>query len=209
MKTFKRLALGGALLIAVAAAADTSGLPYYSDKTLTPYWPENQASLPDHRMENFRLSNQLGESFGSSDAEGRIRIVNFFFATCPLTMFNLRRVRDAIEGEEAMLLSFSITANNGFRLYLDGELIVDYWDNPTTDTRRSDPIELIGGTSHSIRMEYYEGVGTAIARLSWASCVRDEQIIPQAALSLPVKANTPSPANGSTGASMTAILPWS
>lgn len=115
MKTFKRLALGGALLIAVAAAADTSGLPYYSDKTLTPYWPENQASLPDHRMENFRLSNQLGESFGSSDAEGRIRIVNFFFATCPgicpLTMFNLRRVRDAIEGEEAMLLSFSITAN--------------------------------------------------------------------------------------------------
>lgn len=115
MKTFKRLALGGALLIAAAAAADTSGLPYYSDKTLTPYWPENQASLPDHRMENFKLSNQLGESFGSSDAEGRIRIVNFFFATCPgicpLTMFNLRRVRDAIEGEEAMLLSFSITAN--------------------------------------------------------------------------------------------------
>jgi hypothetical protein len=58
-------------------------------------------------------------------------------------------------------------------------------------------------------MEYYESVAGANAQLSWAGTVRDEQVIPQAAFSLPVKANTPSPANGSTGASMTVFLTWS
>ncbi|UCF15324.1 MAG: carbohydrate binding domain-containing protein [Phycisphaerales bacterium] len=105
--------------------------------------------------------------------------------------------------------TFTVGANNGFRLWLDGEPIIDYWDNPTTDSRSSDPIELVAGTSHSIRMEYFEGVDTAIARLSWANGVREEQIIPQAAFSLPVKANTPSPANGADDAKMTAILTWS
>jgi len=105
--------------------------------------------------------------------------------------------------------TFTINANNGFRLFLDGEKIIDYWDNPTTDSRRSDPIDLMGGTNHSIRMEYYEGTDTAIAQLSWTNTVRQEQIIPQAALSLPVKANTPSPANGADDAKMTAILTWS
>ncbi|MEA3224786.1 MAG: PA14 domain-containing protein, partial [Planctomycetota bacterium] len=103
---------------------------------------------------------------------------------------------------------FTVAANNGFRLFLDGQEIINYWENPTTATRQSDPIELIAGTSHSIRMEYYEGVGTAIAQLSWASSARQEQLIPQGAFSLPVKANTPSPANGATDAQMTAILTW-
>ncbi len=105
--------------------------------------------------------------------------------------------------------TFTIGANNGFRLYLDGRLIIDYWDNPGVDTRSSDPIELVGGTSHSILLEYYEGVGSANITLSWASSVREQQLIPQAAFSLPVKANTPSPVNGADDAGMTAILTWS
>ncbi len=105
--------------------------------------------------------------------------------------------------------TFSISANNGFRLFLDGQSIIDFWENPTTDSRQSDPIDLVGGTSHSIRMEYYEGTDTAIAQLFWAGNLRQEQVIPQAALSLPVKANTPSPANGTSDAKMTAILTWS
>ncbi|MHC4119245.1 MAG: PA14 domain-containing protein [Planctomycetota bacterium] len=105
--------------------------------------------------------------------------------------------------------TFNIGANNGFRLWLDGELIIDYWDNPGAGSRRSDPIELVAATSHSIRMEYYEGVGGANAQLSWAGTVRQEQIIPQAAFSLPVKANTPSPSNGADDAKMTVILAWS
>jgi len=104
---------------------------------------------------------------------------------------------------------FHITANNGFRLWLDDRLIIDFWDNPTTSSRQSEPIELAGGNMHAIRMEYYEGTGTAIAQLSWESTAREEQIIPRAALSLPTKAGSPSPSNGATGTRMTPILTWS
>ena len=104
--------------------------------------------------------------------------------------------------------TFEINANNGFRLWLDGQLIIDYWDNPTTSSRKSDPIELVGGTTYSIQMDYFEGEDTAIAQLYWASSTRERQIIPQAALSPPIKANSPFPVNGATGTKMSPILQW-
>jgi hypothetical protein len=103
---------------------------------------------------------------------------------------------------------FRITANNGFRLWLDDRLIIDYWDNPTTSSLESEPIELTGGTTCNIRMEYFEGAGTATARLYWENSVRPRQIIPQAALSLPAKASYPSPANGLVGTKKQLVLTW-
>lgn len=103
---------------------------------------------------------------------------------------------------------FRISANNGFRLWLDDRLIIDYWDNPTSSSLESEPIELIGGTTCNIRMEYFEGADTATAGLYWQNSVRPRQIIPQAALSLPVKAGRPRPANGAEDAKMMPVLTW-
>ncbi|MEJ2700897.1 MAG: PA14 domain-containing protein [Sedimentisphaerales bacterium] len=103
---------------------------------------------------------------------------------------------------------FRVTANNGFRLWLDDRLIIDFWGNPTTSTLESDPIDLIGGTTCNIRMEYYEGADTATARLFWECSQRERQIIPQAALSPPGKANRPSPTNGTVGTKLQTVLTW-
>jgi len=103
---------------------------------------------------------------------------------------------------------FRINANNGFRLWLDDRLIIDFWDNPTSSNLESDPIELIGGTTCNIRMEYFEGTDTALAGLFWQNSVRARQVIPQAALSLPGKASNPSPANGSVGTNKQLVLTW-
>ena len=56
---------------------------------------------------------------------------------------------------------FAITADNGFRLWLDGRPIIDYWENGTANTRQSGPIPLTAGQTYSLRMDYYEGTGTA------------------------------------------------
>jgi hypothetical protein len=104
---------------------------------------------------------------------------------------------------------FQITANNGFRLWLDGELIIDYWDNPTTDSRRSQPIDLVAGDLHSVQMEYFEGADTAIAQLFWESTKRRQQIIPSGALQLPLKATAPNPANRAVDVQQTKTLSWS
>jgi hypothetical protein len=103
---------------------------------------------------------------------------------------------------------FRISANNGFRLWLDGRLIIDFWDNPTTSTLESEPIKLTGGTFCTIRMEYFEGADTAVARMYWENSVRPSEIIPQAALSLPVKASRPHPPNGAEDAKMKPVLIW-
>jgi len=151
-----------------------------------------------------RVDPQVDFSWGSGDVPGE----NSPDASIPVDEFSARWSGELAE-DITDTYTFTITANNGFRLFLDGEPIIDFWDNPATEIRQSEPIDLVGGTSHSIQMEYYEGVGTATVRLSWASSVREEQVIPQAALSLPVKATTPSPANNASDAQMTAILTWS
>ncbi|MHC4323392.1 MAG: PA14 domain-containing protein [Planctomycetota bacterium] len=151
-----------------------------------------------------RVDPQIDFNWGGGDVPGE----NSPDATVPVDEFSARWSGE-LEVDITDTYTFSIAANNGFRLYLDGQLIIDYWDNPGTEIGRSEPIELAGGTSRSIQLEYYEGVGTATVQLSWASSVRQEQIIPQAALSLPLKASGPIPANGVSDAQMTAILTWS
>ena len=92
---------------------------------------------------------------------------------------------------------FVITADNGFRLWLDGRPIIDYWENGTANTRQSGPIPLTAGQTYSLRMDYYEGTGTALAQLFWQSAVQNQQkarareIVPRGALGLPMKAQSP------------------
>jgi hypothetical protein len=150
-----------------------------------------------------RVDPQIDFSWGNGDVPGE----NSPDASVAVDEFSARWTGE-LEVDITDAYTFSVTANNGYRLFLDGQPIIDYWDNPTTNSSYSDPIDLVGGTSHSIRMEYYEGADTATAQLSWAGTVRDEQLIPQAAFSLPVKANTPSPSSGASDAQMTAILTW-
>ncbi|TKJ35923.1 MAG: hypothetical protein CEE38_12985 [Planctomycetes bacterium B3_Pla] len=103
---------------------------------------------------------------------------------------------------------FGINANNGFRLWLDGEPIINYWDNPTTSSRQSAPIDLVGSSTYSIRMDYFEGDDVAIARLFWESGTREEQIVPSGALQPLSRAGDPNPYNGATGVTQIIIPSW-
>jgi hypothetical protein len=60
---------------------------------------------------------------------------------------------------------FTTTTDDGVRLYLDGQLIIDKWRDQSK-TSHSAERDLIAG-QHSLRMEYYENSGDAVARLSW------------------------------------------
>src|SRR5690606_4844827 len=58
-------------------------------------------------------------------------------------------------------------ANDGFRLYLDGKLLLDHWEN--AERLRADGIELDleGGRAYDVRLEYYENDRDASVRLAW------------------------------------------
>jgi hypothetical protein len=107
---------------------------------------------------------------------------------------------------------FSITANNGFRLWLDGRRIIDYWDNPTTDSRRSAPVPLIAGKTYSLRMDYYEGTGAASPSCSGKLPCRTSRTPAfdsrAPALPPPLKAHSPQPDSGAMDTGWSLDLTW-
>ncbi|MHC4206476.1 MAG: PA14 domain-containing protein, partial [Planctomycetota bacterium] len=103
--------------------------------------------------------------------------------------------------------TFYGAADDGVRLWVDGVQLVDAWIDQGT-TEYSGTIDLEAGNSYSVVMEQYENGGGATAYLRWSSPSTPKQIIPQAALSPPIKASSPSPNNGATGTKMTPILRW-
>ncbi|MCS6777502.1 MAG: PA14 domain-containing protein [Chthonomonadaceae bacterium] len=61
---------------------------------------------------------------------------------------------------------FEVVVDDGVRLWVNDQQIIDSWRDqaPTTYQGR---IQLAGGTRYTIRMEFYENGGGAVARLRW------------------------------------------
>ena len=62
---------------------------------------------------------------------------------------------------------FTVTADDGVRLYIDGSLQLDEWIDqpPTTYTVE---VDLTAG-NHTIELEYYENGGEAVVKLNWTT----------------------------------------
>jgi hypothetical protein len=103
--------------------------------------------------------------------------------------------------------TFYPRTDDGVRLYVDGQLLVDRWVDRSA-TENFGRIDLIAGNTYSLVMEYYENTGGAVAELRWSSPRTPKQLIPQAALALPVKASSPTPRSGSVDVKQTIILSW-
>ena len=119
------------------------------------------------------------------------------------------RWRGEVEAAFSEVYTFYTRTNDGTRLWVNDELIVDKWAwvNRVVDTR-GEPIELVAGQRYSIRMEYFNEDTEAEAHLLWESTSQAKGIIPPAALSLPLRAGNPTPPNGQTGVKLTPVLRW-
>jgi len=103
--------------------------------------------------------------------------------------------------------TFYARTDDGVRLFVDGQLLVDQWvDRSATEGKGI--IDLIAGNTYSLIMEYYDNTGGAVAELRWSSPRTPKQLIPQAALALPVKASSPTPRSGSVDVKQTLVLSW-
>jgi hypothetical protein len=102
--------------------------------------------------------------------------------------------------------TFYTNTNDGVGLWIDGRQIINRWTDASQED--SGTIELVEGNTYSIVMEMYDNSGSATAQLSWESPSTPKQFIPQAALSLPVKAGSPYPYNGAAEVKQELILEW-
>ncbi len=103
--------------------------------------------------------------------------------------------------------TFYTRSDDGVRLWVNNQQLVNNWTDHSA-TENSGTIDLVAGNTYSLQMEYYENTGDAVAELRWSSPRTPKQLVPQAALSPPIKASGPNPGNGATGTSLTPVLTW-
>ena len=77
--------------------------------------------------------------------------------------------------------AFSMIADDGVRLWIDGQLIIDSWSSHDSGELQG-AIMLEAGHRYDIRLEYYEDTGTAAISLSWSSPNQKREIVPTAQL---------------------------
>lgn len=76
---------------------------------------------------------------------------------------------------------FTATTDDGVRLWIEDQLVVDNW-TPQTAIAWTGASELQAGVRYRIRLEYFNAGGGAEAHLSWASPRQPAQIIPASRL---------------------------
>jgi hypothetical protein len=77
--------------------------------------------------------------------------------------------------------TFSTTTDDGVRLSVNGQLLIDHWA-PQSPTTWTGSISLRAQQLYSIQMEYFQAQGGAVAQLAWSSPSTASAIIPQSQL---------------------------
>jgi protein SCO1/2 len=90
-------------------------LPYYNDDSFTPHWltPNTKEEKAFHKIPDFSLQNQLGETVTQSTFDNKIYITDFFFTTCPgicpKMTGNMAKIQEEFKNDQdVLLLSHSV-----------------------------------------------------------------------------------------------------
>ncbi len=103
---------------------------------------------------------------------------------------------------------FSVNCQDGTRLWIDGELVIDQWITPTVTSKYfSLPIYLESGI-HSLRLEFFDSGGDAVEQLAWSTATMAEVIIPAGPLQPPLRARALYPADGEPNVPQEITLIW-
>ena len=111
-------------------------------------------------------------------------------AGMPNDNFSVRWVGE-VQPQFTQNYTFSTTTDDGVRLWINNQLLVDFWV-PQAPMEHSGSISLQAGQWYPVRMEYFEAGGGAVASLSWQSTSQAKQIIPSSRL----RTTNPNPVTG-------------
>jgi len=113
--------------------------------------------------------------------------INFEWATSgsPSTIVNKDLFSTVWEGQIEAPLSgtynFYTISDDGIRLYINNNLIINNW-TPHSPTTNTGVIALTGNQKYKIKLEYFEAYGGATVKLLWKYPGQSTQIIPKARL---------------------------
>jgi len=108
---------------------------------------------------------------------------------------------------------FSAATEDGVKLWINDQLIIDRWSVYRLNEYRSDPIELQAGQKVTVEMWGRDNLaagesGSATTQLMWESEHQAKAIIPAVAFSPPVRAGSPKPGKGTIDTRQELVLNW-
>ncbi|MGZ3146288.1 PA14 domain-containing protein [Lentzea chajnantorensis] len=81
--------------------------------------------------------------------------------------------------------TFHAIGDNGFRLFVDGQPVIDHWVGDWDREQTSAPVALTAGRQYDFRLEMFQDVGGANMYLRWSSATTPKQIVPESAFTPP------------------------
>ena len=102
------------------------------------------------------------------------------------------RFRGKVQPEFTETYTFFTQADDGVRLFVNGQLLVDQWNDSGGD-ELSGSIDLEAGKKYDLRFDYFDNGGAAKAILMWESAGTPKQVIPRSKLFSNIVAQTLAP----------------
>ena len=105
------------VVLIVGCSQNQENLPYYNTADFTPIFLSNLQSFEKvvpHKIEDFILTNEKGELFGSENLKGKIHVANFIFTSCtnicPKMTTNMGVIEEEFKNNiDVSLVSFTVT----------------------------------------------------------------------------------------------------
>lgn len=126
----------------------------------------------------FDNSNFTGKTVPRVDTQ-----VNFSWSKAPISgigsdTFSVRWT-GKIAPQVSEKFTFYVTANDGDRLWVNHQLLIDHWSAHSSGEDKG-TITLKAGKSYDIQLESWDNTGTATAQLKWSSASTKKGTIPSA-----------------------------
>ncbi|WP_217168932.1 LamG-like jellyroll fold domain-containing protein [Streptomyces sp. AC512_CC834] len=81
--------------------------------------------------------------------------------------------------------TFYASGDNGFRLLIDGEPVIDHWEPDWDNEQTSAAVRLTAGEKHDFRLEMFQDTGGANMFLRWSTPTMSKQVVPMSAFTPP------------------------
>ncbi|MFC8567857.1 LamG-like jellyroll fold domain-containing protein [Streptomyces sp. NPDC057245] len=81
--------------------------------------------------------------------------------------------------------TFHAIGDNGFRLFIDGEPVIDHWEGDWDNEQTSAAVRLAAGEKHDFRLEMFQDTGGANMFLRWSTPAMPKQLVPMSAFTPP------------------------
>lgn len=98
----------------------------------------------------------------------------------PINQFSARWSGE-VQAQYTETYTFSVAAQDGYRLYVGGNLLIDAWTNQGAATK-SASLAVTAGQTYDLKLEYVDHTGPANVALTWSSPSTSKETIPSSQL---------------------------